>query len=170
MKGVYIRTNPPWNKGKSMSPESCKKMSESHKGMKKPWVKGAQIGHGVTNEWRNKMSENNKMRIEKGMHNLVGKKGVNSPAWKGGISTQEHKAGRPKPEICEVCGGAGRICFDHDHATGKFRGWICSHCNVTLGFARDNVEVLQKLIEYLNFHRMFTTQDKSTLSVLKVNN
>lgn len=63
-------------------------------------------------------------------------------------------AGRLKPEVCEVCGNAeARIVFDHDHITGKFRGWICDNCNVVLGHSKDNVEVLYKLINYLNQSR-----------------
>lgn len=58
-------------------------------------------------------------------------------------------AGRPRPSICESCGGGGKIYFDHNHKTGKFRGWICQGCNSALGHARDNVEVLYKLIAYL---------------------
>lgn len=66
----------------------------------------------------------------------------------------EKVAGRTRPASCEVCGSGGKIMFDHDHATGTFRGWICQHCNSTLGFARDRVEVLYKLISYLNQGRM----------------
>lgn len=58
-------------------------------------------------------------------------------------------AGRQKPEICEICGGKGRICFDHDHKTGKFRGWICEHCNVLLGFAKEDINRLKLLVKYL---------------------
>jgi len=65
----------------------------------------------------------------------------------------EKIAGRPKPEYCEVCGSNGRICFDHCHNTGKFRGWICEQCNVLLGFAKDDIVRLQSLISYLQkFH------------------
>lgn len=32
-------------------------------------------------------------------------------------------AGRPRPDICELCGKPSfRIVFDYDHKTGKFRG------------------------------------------------
>ena len=61
----------------------------------------------------------------------------------------ERIAGRPKPEICEVCGKKGRICFDHCHNTGKFRGWICEQCNVILGYSRDDSKILRLLAEYL---------------------
>ena len=40
-------------------------------------------------------------------------------------------------------------CFDHCHATGKFRGIICLTCNKLLGFARDNIEILEAAIAYL---------------------
>jgi ABC-type xylose transport system substrate-binding protein len=43
---------------------------------------------------------------------------------------------RPDPDHCEVCkkpsDGEVLRC-DHDHETGKFRGWVCSRCNIVLG-------------------------------------
>lgn len=71
----------------------------------------------------------------------------------------ERLAGRPKATHCEACGVAfqdehfRRGFFDHDHATGKFRGWICRECNFTLGHAKDDTERLKRLIVYLEKHR-----------------
>ena len=67
------------------------------------------------------------------------------------------EAGRPVPSVCEVCGkpptgGAPNrktLHFDHDHKTGKFRGWICFNCNAALGHVKDEMEVLRALIGYL---------------------
>ena len=50
---------------------------------------------------------------------------------------------------CELCGTAGRVYFDHDHSTGKFRGLLCAACNQGLGRFRDNPELLQLAINYL---------------------
>jgi hypothetical protein len=67
-------------------------------------------------------------------------------------------AGRPKPDACDVCGSNEKykhigICFDHDHLTGQFRGWLCAKCNLALGLVDDSPERLKKLAEYLeNFH------------------
>ena len=59
-------------------------------------------------------------------------------------------AGRPKPDLCELCGRAGkRIVFDHDHLTGKFRGWLCSSCNTVLGKTREDIALLMRMITYI---------------------
>jgi Recombination endonuclease VII len=59
---------------------------------------------------------------------------------------------RPRPNGCEVCGevnGAGRLHLDHDHETGKFRGWLCFKCNMSLGYMKDSPELLRALIDYV---------------------
>ena len=50
---------------------------------------------------------------------------------------------------CEVCGSSDKLVIDHNHDTGKVRGRICWHCNVALGHARDNVNVLRGLALYI---------------------
>lgn len=61
------------------------------------------------------------------------------------------------PDDCELCGkplvNTDRGShFDHDHATGEFRGTICNTCNGVLGFANDSIELLEKAIQYLRRH------------------
>ena len=65
------------------------------------------------------------------------------------LKRQEMIAGRPRPSVCEICGRSGRITFDHCHNTGAFRGWICFNCNVLLGHANDDPELLERLAAYL---------------------
>jgi hypothetical protein len=69
---------------------------------------------------------------------------------------RERLAGRPRPSVCEVCESPGYgqqgIVFDHDHVTGKFRGWLCNSCNVVLGYTQDDAERLLKLAMYLESH------------------
>lgn len=65
------------------------------------------------------------------------------------LKIQEGNAGREKPRYCEVCGNDGKICYDHDHKTGNFRGWICGGCNRALGMVRDNPKTLRLLADYL---------------------
>ena len=55
------------------------------------------------------------------------------------------------PEGCEICGGCmgEKVCFDHCHDTGKFRGLLCHRCNTMLGLAKDNSHTLEQAILYL---------------------
>lgn len=127
----------------------------------------------INEETRQKMSlaKKGKPGNNKGKHwkvkdatKMAKPKGEKSWGWKGGLSPmynnmsldkKEAIAGRKKPEQCEICGAFGSslkkgIHFDHDHKTGKFRGWICSRCNLALGLVKDNTETLSAMIEYLN--------------------
>lgn len=64
--------------------------------------------------------------------------------------------------VCAICSepetsiGMGktlrRLAVDHDHATGKIRELLCSRCNKTLGMAKDNLELLEKMKQYLIKH------------------
>jgi hypothetical protein len=58
----------------------------------------------------------------------------------------------PRPDRCEICGRVGLVVMDHDHKTGKFRGWPCHGCNVILGHACDDPETLRLLALYLEKH------------------
>tara|TARA_R110002153_G_scaffold245912_2_gene401483 strand:- start:766 stop:1221 length:456 start_codon:yes stop_codon:yes gene_type:complete len=40
-------------------------------------------------------------------------------------------------------------CLDHDHKTGKFRGWLCNKCNSALGLLGDNINYIQRALKYL---------------------
>jgi hypothetical protein len=66
-------------------------------------------------------------------------------------AAKERKIGRPCPGACELCGNGfiKKPHADHDHATGKYRGWICRNCNVTLGTARENIALLQSMIDWI---------------------
>jgi hypothetical protein len=115
--------------------------------------RGHKIGVG------NKYNAGKKIHTEQHKQELqVSFSGPANPRWKGGISRNRHEytikrqeelAGRKKPESCELCGGGGRICFDHDHQTGIFRGWLCTRCNVTLGNVKDSTDLLNAMINYL---------------------
>ena len=66
-------------------------------------------------------------------------------------------------------GGKCTICsipldkphFDHDHATGKNRDLLCRFCNLVLGNARDNIQVLQNAIDYLKKHGVSDGNEKA---------
>lgn len=59
---------------------------------------------------------------------------------------------RPVPEACELCGNLPRrrvLHLDHDHISGEFRGWLCTTCNTGLGKLGDDINGLQRAMDYL---------------------
>jgi len=55
---------------------------------------------------------------------------------------------------CKVCGKHQNelkqpLSVDHNHITGKVRGLLCPNCNTILGYAKDDINILQNVINYL---------------------
>ncbi len=54
---------------------------------------------------------------------------------------------------CEICrrpeSRARRLSLDHDHLTGELRGFLCSGCNLIIGRAKDNPQLLESAARYL---------------------
>lgn len=54
---------------------------------------------------------------------------------------------------CGICGI--NKCYnrawsvDHDHNTGEVRGLLCHKCNLMLGYAKDDIKILEAGIKYL---------------------
>ena len=69
---------------------------------------------------------------------------------------------KAQDSVCKICGEPekykNRLSIDHDHkccpgygSCGKcIRGLLCSNCNRVLGQIKDDVKILQTMIEYLN--------------------
>jgi len=50
---------------------------------------------------------------------------------------------------CQICGLIGKMYVDHNHETGKVRGFLCRNCNLALGYVKDSVKLLTNAIAYL---------------------
>ena len=54
---------------------------------------------------------------------------------------------------CGICGATqsarGKLCVDHDHETGRLRGFLCTECNLALGYLKDDPTLLRRALEYL---------------------
>lgn len=60
---------------------------------------------------------------------------------------------RAAPSHCECCGsppGKKALAIDHCHATGMFRGWLCTNCNTGIGSLGDNLEGAMRAVRYLS--------------------
>lgn len=62
---------------------------------------------------------------------------------------------------CAICGqheqpvkaGARGLHLDHDHVTGARRGILCSRCNQGIGRFNEDVQLMQKAIDYINKYK-----------------
>jgi hypothetical protein len=82
---------------------------------------------------------------------------------KYGIELEDYEEIRlVQNNLCAICGKAEtsihkryghskvrQLCIDHDHDTGKIRGLLCQRCNQGLGLFQENIDNLNKAVEYL---------------------
>jgi len=52
--------------------------------------------------------------------------------------------------LCGICADREPAHIDHCHESNEVRGLLCQQCNTALGALGDNVEGLQRAIDYLN--------------------
>jgi hypothetical protein len=81
-----------------------------------------------------------------------------------GLTLAEYEELR-KASKCPLCGSeptgdgdnANVLHIDHCHATGRVRGVLCRRCNMMLGMATDDPELLRKAAAYIEHHRGLRT-------------
>lgn len=74
-----------------------------------------------------------------------------------GITLEDYDNLRIKQNFrCYLCGthetvsdGRGLLHVDHDHTTGEVRSLLCSSCNTGLGLFKEDVDLLNKAINYI---------------------
>jgi Recombination endonuclease VII len=87
---------------------------------------------------RNK--ENAKLKDWKTDHQTKKRYGIDAGTYKRLMATSD---------CCQICGKTEELCYDHCHDTMKFRGVLCRGCNRSLGQLGDNIEGVQKVLDYL---------------------
>ena len=66
-----------------------------------------------------------------------------------GLTLEETKKIKEKYNgICPICNERKASAIDHDHKTGKVRGYICNKCNLGLHFM-ENTKLRERLDKYL---------------------
>ncbi len=53
-------------------------------------------------------------------------------------------------QYCEGCKATLELNLDHDHQTNRIRGFLCRACNTALGLLKDDINILQNLINYVD--------------------
>ena len=59
----------------------------------------------------------------------------------------------PSGTPCACCGRIDKLFCDHDHSTGKWRGYCCRNCNSGLGLLGDCEQGLRLALAYLERSR-----------------
>jgi hypothetical protein len=83
--------------------------------------------------------------------NIQSKYGVSRDQYRAAYFAQDGK--------CAICCQPERTArnhlpaVDHDHATGKFRGLLCSHCNRAIGLLQDDPAIVDAAAAYIRKHR-----------------
>jgi hypothetical protein len=87
----------------------------------------------------------------------------NCRKWKKAIPSKkrsEYEELYPRPQIgkafdCPVCEKSiirqfhNDVVLDHEHLSGKIRGWICRQCNSSIGMMDEDIEVLKRAIKWI---------------------
>ena len=59
---------------------------------------------------------------------------------------------------CAICGNIfsdrRHTQIDHCHKTKKIRGLLCIQCNSGIGMLKEDVDILKKAIDYINFYKI----------------
>jgi len=75
---------------------------------------------------------------------------------KFGLSIEDFKKISDEQKgLCKICrlppnGNNEYLSVDHNHATGKIRGLLCSTCNSGLGYFKDSANYLRAAADYLD--------------------
>ena len=144
------------HKGKIVSPETRKKLSELQKGLPKKII--CVNGHSrniYPRTVEGKCPPCERMSVWK-QHGIKWEDG-SELKYSHYESVYTKQNGR-----CRICnvhqdGLAHSLSVDHDHDNGKFRSLLCSKCNQAIGLFNENPDIL---VAALNYVRYFKTDKK----------
>lgn len=78
-----------------------------------------------------------------------------------GITLDEYKQKLLQQKgVCAICGKPETLTFkgklrslsvDHNHITNQIRGLLCDSCNKVIGFAKEDISILESTVRYLTF-------------------
>jgi hypothetical protein len=73
---------------------------------------------------------------------------------KYGITLDEYKEQVSiRDNLCDICSSFSKTPHvDHDHVTGKVRGYLCGSCNRAIGLLKDNSAICREASYYLERH------------------
>jgi len=128
-------------KGKKLSPERCKQISDRNLRMGiKPPVRTGQ----KNNKWKGGPEVIRQTKEYKdGLKSRTLK-------YKYGISLADFNILKEKQNgKCAICHNEDILYVDHCHKSNKVRGLLCQKCNTAIGFFNDDTERMLSAVNYL---------------------
>lgn len=124
--------------------EWCRKNREKRNATNKVWRRENLVfARSLTRAW--KKAHPVKLKRCNKFASLRWKYGLSASDYRGMICSQKGR--------CAICKHSMKTPHvDHDHRTGKVRGLLCLKCNVVLGMAGDNKNLLMRAVAYLEKH------------------
>ena len=111
------------------------------------WYAAHKDGHlAVGTEWRKKNAGRLRAHNRK---QYLKSYGLTIQLWEAMLIAQSGRCAA----CCDPLDGIKEPHIDHDHATDRVRGLLCSPCNTALGHAKDSIERLMGLVHYLEAHQ-----------------
>lgn len=120
------------------------------------------------NEWAREDRKNNPEKYREQSQRYKKKSwqkiSVSESLRKLGLTNEQYASIRAEQDgKCAICGleetaksrngGLRRLAIDHCHEKLKVRGLLCHNCNIAIGSFKDDINLLQKAIEYLKRHQ-----------------
>lgn len=108
---------------------------------------------------RLKARANHKARRDRNDPKYFYSKRSNHIKHKYGITLEEYeqklKKQSNKCSICskELVAGTQQCHYDHNHATGQFRAFLCTNCNRGIGHFQEDQQLLLNAVDYLESHK-----------------
>lgn len=83
--------------------------------------------------------------------------------WRYGITLEEkNKIISSQGNRCPICqdefsskSSSKMACIGHCHQSGEIRGVLCRNCNTILGYLRERIDSLERMISYLKRYKTF---------------
>ena len=141
----------PWNKGKKLV--SIEMSKEKRRAYRKLWnIRNKDKIFKVARIWRKRNREKlatcARLRYQRNPQEELDRVRFK----KYGITGEEYREIILRQGIkCPICNKdiTNNPSVDHNHATGKIRGFICNKCNLAIGNAEDSPDRLRAMASYL---------------------
>lgn len=131
----------------------AKEYAQSHKEQCNKIKRNYYANHKNDLKWKKRENERHKKWRDKNPETSIHRKNRHLKENFGITLEQFNKMMKFQDNKCAICHRffTNEVLpyVDHDHKINRIRGLLCSSCNIMLGMAKDNADILRYAIHYL---------------------